>query len=273
MTRSRVFLWLAGGLVVLNGFFPAVWILVTSLKTEAELIQLPITWLPAAPTLENYVRAFRDQPLALFFVNSVIVAAASTALAVVVSALAAYAVARLGIRFRDLILSAIITVSMFPLISLMVPLFETMRALGLLNTYVALVLPYVVLNLPVCTLVMTSFFEGVPRDIENAARIDGATRVSALWRIVVPLSAPGVFTAATLAFVNAWDEFLLALSLNASQAMRTLPVGITLYQGEFAFPWPIISAALVVALVPVTVLIVACQQRVIGGLAAGGLKG
>jgi multiple sugar transport system permease protein len=273
MNRRNAYLWLAGGLVVFNGFFPAVWILFTSLKTEAELIQLPITWVPAAPTLMNYVRAFRDQPLALFFLNSVIVAGVSTALAILVSALAAYAIARLHIPFRNLILSAIITVSMFPLISLMVPLFETMRALGLLNTYVALVLPYIVLNLPVCTLVMVSFFDGVPRDIENAAMIDGSTRVGALWRIVVPLSAPGVFTAATLAFVNAWDEFLLALSLNSSLTMRTLPVGIALYQGEFAFPWPIISAALVVAIVPIAVLIVIFQRRVIEGLAAGGLKG
>ena len=156
---------------------------------------------------------------------------------------------------------------------LLVPIFETMRALNLLNTYTALVLPYTVLNLPVCTLVLVSFFQAIPKDLENAAMIDGCTRLGALFRVVVPLAAPGVFTAGILAFVNAWDEFLLALSLNANASMRTLPVGITLYQGEFTFPWPIISAALIVAIVPIAVLIAIFQERVVGGLTQGGLKG
>ena len=143
---------------------------------------------------------------------------------------------RLQIRGRDLILSAIIAVSTFPLVTLLVPLFEIMRALGLLNTWVALILPYTVLSLPVCTLILVSFFEGIPRDLENSAMIDGCTRLGALFKVVVPLSAPGVFTAGILAFVNAWDEFLLALSFNSNPLLRTLPVGITLYQGEFALP-------------------------------------
>jgi multiple sugar transport system permease protein len=148
-----------------------------------------------------------------------------------------------------------------------------MRSLGLLNTYAALVLPYAMLNLPVCTLVLVSFFQDIPRDLENAAMLDGCTRLGALWHVVIPLAAPGVFTAGILAFVNAWDEFLLALSLNASAAVRTAPVGIALYQGEFSFPWPVISAALVVAIVPVALLIALFQERVIGGLTQGGLKG
>jgi multiple sugar transport system permease protein len=170
-------------------------------------------------------------------------------------------------------LGALVAASTFPLITLMVPLFQIMRGLGILNTYLALVLPYAVLNLPVCTLVLVSFFESIPRDLENAAMIDGCTRLETLWKIVIPLSAPGVFTAALLAFVNAWDEFLLALSFMSSQEMRTVSVGITLYQGEYAFPWPLISAALIVALVPIAVLIVAFQERVVSGLTQGGLKG
>ena len=142
-----------------------------------------------------------------------------------------------------------------------------------MNSYWALVLPYTVLNLPICTLMMVSFFQDIPRDIENAAMLDGCTRISALWRIVLPLAAPGVATAAILAFVNSWDEFLLALSMNSAVAYRTLPVGIQLYQGEFAFPWPIISAALVVAIVPIVVLIVIFQEKVVSGLTSGGLKG
>ncbi len=280
MKTSTSFQWsgpqlrlVAAAAVVLNGFFPALWILFTSLKTEVELVQKPITWWPHNPTLDNYVKAFTDQPLLMYLGNSFWVAAISTVLSLLVSTCAAYAIARLNLKYRQLILTTIIASSMFPLVTLLVPIFETFRAFGLLNTYAALVIPYVVLNLPVCTLVLVSFFQSIPRDLENAAMIDGCTRTGALMRVVVPLAAPGVFTAGILAFVNAWDEFLLALSLNSSPAMRTLPVGISLYQGEFTFPWPIISAALIVAIVPIAVLIAVFQERVVGGLTQGGLKG
>ena len=271
--RGKSLTLIAAAIVVVNGFFPAVWILLTSLKTEAELVSKPITWWPRDPTLANYVQAFADQPLLRYLGNSLAVAVLSTILSLVVASLAAYAIARLNLRHRQLILTCIVASSMFPLVTLLVPIFQTMRSLGLLNTYTALVLPYTVLNLPVCTLVLVSFFQSIPRDLENAAMIDGCTRLGALVRVVLPLAAPGVFTAGILAFVNAWDEFLLALSLNASASMRTLPVGITLYQGEFSFPWPIISAALIVAIVPVAVLIALFQERVVGGLTQGGLKG
>jgi len=202
-----------------------------------------------------------------------IVASLSTVLSLIVATGAAYAIARLNLRYRQWILTAIVASSMFPLISLLVPIFEIMRSLGLLNTYTALILPYTVLNLPVCTLVLVSFFQSIPRDLENAAMIDGCSRIGALWHVVIPLAAPGVFTAGILAFVNAWDEFLLALSLNASAAMRTAPVGIAMYQGEYTFPWPLISAALIVTIIPVALLIALFQERVIGGLTQGGLKG
>jgi multiple sugar transport system permease protein len=279
MTSDRAFFTpatlrlIAAAIIVVNGFFPAVWILLTSFKPELELVQKPITYLPQDFTVQNYVQVFAQQPLGLYLLNSVVVATASTIVTLVVSAFAAYAIARLRLRHRDLILAAIIASSTFPLVTLLVPIFETMRTLGILNTYPALILPYVVLSLPVCTLVLVSFFQSIPRDLENAAMIDGATRFGALWRVVVPLAAPGVFTAGILAFVNSWDEFLLALSLNSAVRMRTLPVGIALYQGEFTFPWHIISAALVIAIVPIAVLIALFQERVVGGLTAGGMKG
>ena len=271
--EGRSLRFLAATMVVLNGFFPAVWILLTSLKTEGELVKKPITYLPHELVLSNYVQAFADQPLLKYLGNSLAVAGLSTLVSLVVAAFAAYAIARLNLKYRQLVLTCIVASSMFPLVTLLVPIFETMRNLNLLNTYTALVLPYTVLSLPVCTLVLVSFFQSIPKDLENAAMIDGCTRMGALWRVVVPLAAPGVFTAGILAFVNAWDEFLLALSLNASASMRTLPVGISLYQGEFTFPWPVISAALVVAIVPIAVLIAAFQERVVGGLTQGGLKG
>jgi multiple sugar transport system permease protein len=270
---KRAMIWLAGGIVVVNGFFPAVWILLTSLKTETELLRVPITILPDNASLENYFTAFTAQPILRFMWNSFVVASLSTALCVLVGALAAYALTRLRMPHRNLIMSLLLAIAMFPLISLMVPLFKLMREAGLLNTYLALILPYAVLSLPVCTLVMASFFQDIPPDLEAAAMVDGCTRVEALFKVVIPLSAPGVFTAAILAFVNAWDEFLLALTMMNRVNMRTLSVGITLYQGEFAFPWPLISAALIVAIVPICILIAIFQERVVGGLTAGGVKG
>lgn len=264
---------IAAGILIVNGLFPALWVLFTSLKPDAELTRKPITWLPETAVLDNYVKAFTDQPLLTFLFNSTMVAGLSTLATLFVGASAAYALARLRLRHRDLILSAIIAVSTFPLVTLLVPLFETMRGLGLLNTWAALILPYIVLSLPVTTLVLVSFFDGIPHELEDAALVDGCSRIGALVRVILPLSAPGVFTAGILAFVNAWDEFLLALSFNSTPALRTLPVGITLYQGEYAFPWPVISAALVVAIVPVAVLIVIFQERVVSGLTAGGVKG
>ncbi|HUZ65819.1 MAG TPA: carbohydrate ABC transporter permease [Acetobacteraceae bacterium] len=264
---------LAAGLLLVNGLFPALWILLTSFKTTIELRQTPITWLPAAPTVQNYVHAFTDQPLPRFLFNSLAVASLSTLLTLFVSALAAYALVRLAIPGRGAILAAIIAVSTFPLVTILVPLFQILRSLFLLNSYTALVLPYAVLSLPVCTLVLMTFFETIPAELEQAAMVDGCTRLGALRRIVLPLAAPGVFTAGILAFVNSWDEFLLALSFNSDPRLRTLPVGITLYQGQFTFPWPEISAALVVGIVPIAILIVVFQERVVSGLTAGGLKG
>jgi multiple sugar transport system permease protein len=271
--QRKAVIWLSATIVFVNGFFPAVWILLTSFKTETELIRSPITYLPEAPTLDNYVTAFTAQPILRFMFNSFVVASLSTALCVLVGALAAYALTRLRMPYRNLIMSVLLAISMFPLISLMVPLFKVMRELGLLNTYLALILPYAVLSLPVCTLVMASFFQDIPPDLEAAAMVDGCSRVGALFKVIIPLSAPGVFTAAILAFVNAWDEFLLALTMMNRVSMRTLSVGITLYQGEFAFPWPLISAALVVAIVPICILIAVFQERVVGGLTTGGVKG
>ncbi|HUH94721.1 MAG TPA: carbohydrate ABC transporter permease [Casimicrobiaceae bacterium] len=271
--KRRSAVWLAAVIVAVNGFFPAVWILLTSLKSETELMNQPITYLPQAPTLANYVQAFTEQPLPRFLWNSFVVASLSTLLCVLVSALAAYALTRLRVPKSQLIMTALLAVALFPLVSLMVPLFKLMRELSLLNTYLALILPYAVLSMPVCTLVLASFFQDIEPDLEAAAMVDGCSRLGALFRVIVPLSAPGVFTAAILAFVNAWDEFLLALTMLNRLSMRTLSVGITLYQGEYAFPWPLISAALIVAIVPISILIAVFQERVVGGLTAGGVKG
>lgn len=276
MTRSllpaRLGKYLGLALLILGGGLPLVWIGLTSLKSEDELQRFPVQYLPGHPAWGNYARVFSEQPFGRFFLNSVVVSGVSTLLCVVVAALAAYALARLKLRGRALYTTLVVVFSMFPVVSLVVPLFRIMRGAGLLNSYPALILPYTALSLPVAILVLIAFFSGIPRDLEAAAMIDGCSRLGALWRVVVPLSAPGIVTAALLIFVNSWNEFLLALSFNTSRAMRTVSVGVTLYQGEFAFPWPLISAAIVIAVVPLVLLIVVFQKRFVTGLTAGGVK-
>jgi multiple sugar transport system permease protein len=259
--------------LVVNGVYPLVWIFLTSIKNELELTQVPITYFPQVPNFGNYAQVFQAQPFARFFLNSLVIASLATVLCVTIAAFAAYALARLRLRYRRIISIVIVAASMFPIVSLIVPLFQIMRGFGWLNTYWSLVIPYATFSLPISTLVLTAFFQGIPEDLESAAMIDGCSRFGALWRVIVPLAAPGVVTAAILAFVNSWNEFLLALTFNSAPDMKTVPVGVMLYQGEFTFPWPLISAAIIVTIIPIVVLILVFQRRIISGLTAGGVKG
>lgn len=286
--------------LIVGGIFPAFWLLLTSLKTDGELIRQPITYLPDAATLANYVEVFRANPFARFLLNSVVVSVGSTAVCVLFASLAGYALARLNLPGRRWIMVGIVMTSMFPALVLLVPLYrlfvgidiplltaivgyfealgfgflpDTVSTPNLLNTYWALIIPYVALSLPIATLILTSFFQLIPPDLEAAAMVDGATRLGALFRVVAPLSAPGVVTAGIIVFVNSWNEFLLAFTFNTDMTMRTIPVGIIFYQGEFSFDWTIISSALTLGIVPLVLLILFFQQRIISGLTAGGVKG
>lgn len=269
---ERLVKWSGLAVMIAAGLFPLAWMFLTSLKDEGELQRFPVQYLPGTPDWANYARVFGEQPFARFFLNSLIVSGVSTVLCVLVASLAAYALTRLKLRARGLLLTLVVMFSMFPVVSLLVPLFRLMRGVDLLNSYPALILPYTALSLPVAILTLVAFFSSIPRDLEAAAMVDGCSRVSALWRVVVPLSAPGMVTAALLVFVNSWNEFLLALSFNTARDMRTVSVGVTLYQGEFTFPWPLISAAIVVGVVPIVVLIVFFQRRFVAGLTSGGVK-
>jgi multiple sugar transport system permease protein len=280
---ERLLVALGLGLVVVNGLFPPFWLILTSFKEEGELTRLPISYLPADPTLANYAAVFTENPFARFMLNSAVVSLASTVICVLFAALAGYALARLRLPGRRVILTGIVVTSMFPALVLLVPLYRLfvgveIPGLGwftpnLLNSYWALIIPYVALSLPIATLILTSFFQLIPDELENAAVVDGCSRVGALFRIVAPLSAPGVVTAAIIVFVNSWNEFLLALTFNSALSMRTVPVGITLYQGEYSFPWAVVSAAVTLGIMPLVALIILFQQRIISGLTAGGVKG
>ena len=205
--------------------------------------------------------------------NSLIVAAATTALAIPVAAACAYALARLRMRGRGLILSMILAVSMFPQISIVGPLYLMLRELHLLNTYPGLVLPYLTFSTPLAVWLLTAFFRQLPRDLEEAAMVDGASRLRAAWDVVLPLAAPGIASAAILTFLYSWNEFLFALSFTLGPERYTVPVSIMLFRSRYQIPWGEVLAATVVASMPVVILVLTCQRRIVAGLSAGASKG
>lgn len=260
-------------LVIVYSLAPYVWTVFTSFKTERELYQFPVTYVPRRPTIDNYVQVFTQNPFGRFLLNSTVVSVTSTVICLVLAALAAYAFARLNFPRSRVLLIAVLIVAMVPLITVIVPLYILIRNLGGLNTYSGLIAPYITYSLPVAIFILTAFFREIPRELEEAALLDGCTRLSTLWRVIAPLSAPGLITAGVIVFIQTWNEFLVALTLTSTPAVRTITVGIALYRGEFTFPWGVISAAVILATIPIVALIVFGQRLIIRGLTAGAVKG
>lgn len=225
------------------------------------------------PSFSNYEQVFSRQPFGTYLKNSAIVAGTTTALCLLVGSFCAYALARLKFRFRDLLLSLILGVSMFPQIAVVSPLFLVLKKVHLLNTYAALITPYTTFSLPLTIWVLTGFFRDLPLELEEAARVDGCTRIQTFFRVIIPLSAPGVFTCAILVFISAWNEFMFALVFITSKALRTVPVGITMYPGEHTMPWGTIFAAATLVTLPLVIMVFLFQRRIVSGLTMGAVKG
>lgn len=251
---------------------PFLWQVVTSLKPAAELTALP-PLLPSRVTMEHYAALFTGHPVLRLIANSAAVAAGTTALALVLGAAAAYAVSVLRMRGRAAILGVVLAISMFPPIATVSPLFLLLNALGLRDTLAALVLTYSTFSLPLAVWLLAGFFDALPRELYVAARVDGCSAFGALWRVVLPLAAPGLTAAGLLVFIFAWNEFLFALTFTSTEAARTLPVGIALFPGLHEIPYGEIAAASVVATLPVVALAFAFQRRIVEGLTAGAVKG
>lgn len=260
-------------LVVLFATFPFYWSIVSSLKSGTALFSVEL-W-PSAPSLQNYVSVFREQPFAVNITNSAIVASASVALSLVLGLLAAYALGRLRFRGRKTVLLIILAVSMFPQITALAGMFELVRALGLYNSLAGLVVSYLVFTMPFTIWVLAAFMRQLPSELEDAARLDGATHIVILAKIFRPLLGPAIVTAGLLAFIHTWNEFLFALTFTLSNSARTIPVAITLMSGatEHELPWGVIMAASVVVTAPVVVLVLLFQRRIVSGLTAGAVKG
>jgi ABC-type glycerol-3-phosphate transport system permease component len=251
--------------------FPLYWAAVSSLQPEAELGHQS-GLVPTAITGDHYRALFAERDFWTPVRNSLVVAASTTALCVSLGSLAAYALARLRFRGRRLVLAAMIAIGMFPQIALVSPLFLILRRLGLIDTYPGLILPYVTFAMPVTVWLLVGTFRQLPPDVEDAARVDGASRLRILWEIVLPLAAPGIATSAILTFVYCWNEFLLALSFTTGPERQTVPVAVALFRGQYQVPWGQILAATVVSTVPVIALVIAFQRRIVAGLTAGAVK-
>jgi multiple sugar transport system permease protein len=272
--RQRALWIIAILVVVLYALVPVVWIVSLSLKSPANIADG--SFLPTAGvSFDNYKTLFQTSDFNHALVNSLGIAAISTLIAIVLAAMAAYALTRLDFRGKTLILSGSLAVAMFPPISIVGSLFNLWRQIGLFDTWPGLIIPYMTFTLPLAIYTLSAFFREIPWELEQAAQIDGATPFQAFQKVIVPLAAPGVFTAAILVFIFAWNDFLFATVLTSTNAARTVPATLAFFTGgsQFQDPTGQISAAAVVVTVPIIIMVLIFQRRIVAGLTAGAVKG
>jgi multiple sugar transport system permease protein len=266
-------MWIAVAAILVFCLFPFYWLISISLKTGNDLQSSSL--IPPNPTLKNYQEIFKNPDFTKALRNSAVVALSTTALALAVGSFCAYALARLKLRGKFVILAIVLTISTFPQIAIAAPLFKLWSDIGLFNTWIGLIIPYLTFALPLTVYILVSFFREIPKDLEEAALVDGATYFQAFRKVVVPLAAPGLATAGILTFIGAWNEFLFAITLTSSSSARTVPAAIAFFSGSTQFEQPLgtISAASVVISVPLILLVLFFQKRIVAGLTAGAVKG
>lgn len=270
---KQVSFWLLIAVIILYSVFPFYWAIVSSLKSSAALFTVEF-W-PKEPTLQNYKDVFVQQPFGRNILNSLIVAGSTVALCLLLSVTASYALGRIQFRGRGLLLLVILSVSMFPQVAVLSGMFELISWLGLYNNLGGLVLSYMLFTLPFTVWVLTTFMRELPKELEEAAIVDGATPWVIITRVFLPLLGPVMVTTGLLAFIAAWNEFLFALSFTLTNDMRTVPVAISLMSGASAheLPWGSLMAASVIVTVPLIALVMLFQKRIVSGLTAGAVKG
>jgi multiple sugar transport system permease protein len=266
-------IWVAVIAIIIFCLLPFYWLINTSLKTGADLSGSD--WVPPHPSLDNYSSIFKNDDFTNGLKNSAIVSLSVTVLALLFGSFAAYALARLKMRGKFLLLGIVLSVTTFPGIAIAAPLFKLWTDIGIYNTRIGLIIPYLTFALPLAIYILVSFFKEIPRDLEEAALVDGATHFQAFRKVVVPLAAPGLATAGILTFIFAWNEFLLAITLTSSQSARTVPAAIAFFTGSTQFEQPLgtISAASVTISIPLIILVLLFQKRIVAGLTAGAVKG
>jgi multiple sugar transport system permease protein len=260
-------------LVVLFVGLPLYWLIASSFKTPKAMAYDPPQYFPDPVSTGNYKSAFVTYDFGIYFRNSLIVAIIATALVLALGTLAGYALGRLPMRGKFPLLVALLMISVFPEIALIAPLFLLLKDLGWLNSYQALIIPYTAFNLPFAIWILRNYFLGIPKEMEETGRIDGASPLRTVWSIVLPQALPGIFTAGIFCFTACWTEFLMALTFNSANNYRTIPVGLAEFGTIFVTPYGAIFAASVVAVVPIGILVFVFRRFVISGLTSGAVKG
>ncbi len=261
-------------IVVFIALAPLYWTFITSVKNGVEINASPPTLFPQSFDLSNYVLVVNSSFFLSDLRNSAIVAGSTTVLALLFGVLCAYAIARLNFFGKSAVLSTVLSVNMFPFIAMVGPLFVLFTGpLYIYNSYLALIIPDLVLTLPLTIWVLTSFFRDLPSDLEESARVDGASRLYALWKIIVPLTAPGVFATAILSFIAVWNDFLFGLTLTSDENAQPVTVGITRFNSEHVIAYGQLAAAAIIVTIPLVILVLIFQRRIVSGLTAGAVKG
>ena len=268
---------IAVALVVIFSLAPILWQFLTSIKTNEAIVALPNVYFPAPGqlTLSHYTELFARRPFFSYMLNSAFISLTSTILCLTLGSPAAYALARLRLKGENLILAAVLVITLFPYILLFLGLLELVKAAGLGNNFLALIIPYTAINLPLTILVMRSFFQQLPRDLEDSARVDGYNTVQMLQQIVLPMTLPALVTTGILTFIFAWNEFIFALTFITLEDLKTIPVAAAQIGGSsvFEIPYGTIAAATVLGTFPLVVLVLFFQKKIVQGLTAGAVKG
>lgn len=252
--------------------FPFYYELITSIKTPNEIFS-SFNLIPSTITAISYKLVFTARPFAKFLWNSFVISGITTVFSIGIASFTAYAIARLKFRGKTIVLGLVLAVSMFPQISTISPIYVFMKTMGLRDTYAGLVIPYITFALPLAIWNLTTFFKEIPFELEESAKIDGASVLQTFMKVILPLAAPGTFTTAILVFIAAWNEYLFALTINTKDIRKTVPVAISMFQGQYTVPWGEIAAATIVVTVPLIVMVLIFQRRIVSGLTAGAVKG
>lgn len=253
--------------------FPFYWFLVTSFKTESSIMKKPMQYLPIPFTTENYTNMFASMGFSTFFLNSLIVSVSTTMVVIVVAIFGGYALSRYKFRGKSATFGAMLVTQMLPGVVILIPLFRIFNSLHLINSLFSLTITYTATNLPFCIIMISGFFSSIPNTLEEAAQIDGCSLPKAIIRIVIPAIMPGVVATGAYAFVNAWNEFIYALNFINDSKKFTVPVGLSMMQGEFTVSYGGLAAGTIVALIPVLLLFCYIQKYLVQGLSAGAVKG
>jgi multiple sugar transport system permease protein len=256
-------------LLVLISLFPVIWMLITSLKQPNNVIDFPVNYIPKNPTLQNYVVALEEARFLRFLFNSAIVATGTAVLDVFLGALAGYSLSRLEFRFKLPVLMLILGTATLPFFSRLIPLFKLAREFGMLNSYLGLIIPYAAFQLPLAVWIFQAYFKELPDSLEEAALMDGLSRIGVLFRIILPVSMPAMATTFIIVFIFAWNEFLFALTFMTNDSMKTITVGIAQFGGQFQTPWGTIAAGVIMSILPLMAFMLFFQRKVVEGLTAG----